>query len=92
MSTNETKPTDDQKTINEERLRLTKLVHEKREELAAKYRVLINHTSNAGQMLTSSMVYAYSKGINDVIKLLTQEIDTAALNTKQTEVKHEKST
>ena len=38
--------------------------------MAADYKILIKHT---GGMLSSSMAFAYSKGLNDALKLIMKE-------------------
>lgn len=62
------KETKDAATVEKERLLVLLLSNSAR--MAAEYRNLIKST---GGLLTSSMVYAYSKGLNDALKLLTQD-------------------
>lgn len=47
------------------------LLLKNRDSMTADYRNTIKHT---GGLLTSSMAYAYSKGINDAMKLIQKEI------------------
>ena len=54
-----------------EALRLATLLHKATPDLIAEYRVLIRHT---GGFLSSSMSYAYAKGLSDALKLITKEI------------------
>lgn len=56
--------------VKKERARLAKFLFDKSLHMSADYRNTIRHT---GGLVTSSMVYAYSKGLNDAIKLLLKE-------------------
>ncbi len=53
-----------------ERMRLSKLLFDKSLYMTAEYKTLIKHT---GGLVSSSMGYAYSKGLNDALKLLLKE-------------------
>jgi hypothetical protein len=53
-----------------EKLRLTTLLLKNQASMAADYKNTIKHT---GGLLTQSMVYAYSKALNDAFKLLTRK-------------------
>lgn len=53
-----------------EKQRLVTLILTKAINMTNDYKSTIKHT---GGLLTSSMTYAYSKGINDIVKLLTKE-------------------
>lgn len=53
-----------------EKTRLAELMFKEAPYLSAKYRALIQHK---GSLLSESMTYAYSKGINDAIKLILKE-------------------
>lgn len=57
-------------TLQKERTRLAELIFKKSDKMVAEYRALIQHT---GGLLTSSMVYAYQKGIQDTIKTILKE-------------------
>jgi len=54
----------------EERQRLLKKIFDKKEIMSAEYKVLIAHT---GSLVASSMTVAYSRAINDIIKLIFEE-------------------
>lgn len=56
--------------IKKERTRLWRMILESRDSMTAEYKALIRHT---GGLVTNSMTYAYSKGINDVMKLILKE-------------------
>jgi nitrate reductase NapAB chaperone NapD len=58
------------KAISKERERLILKLVSNSAHMAADYKNTIKHT---GGLLTASMVYAYSKGLNDALKLLTKE-------------------
>lgn len=69
--TNEAKlPKEDKDPVKIERERMLVLILSNSARMAAEYRTLIKST---GGLLTTSMVYAYSKGINDTLKLLAQD-------------------
>lgn len=53
-----------------ERLRLAKKLFDDSQFMAQQYKALIQHT---GGLVTSSMVYAYGRGLQDAIKLILQE-------------------
>ena len=55
-----------------ERQRLILKLVKNQAPMAADYRNLIKKN---GSLLTQSMVYAYSKGLNDALKLITKESD-----------------
>lgn len=57
--------------IKTEALRLVTVLHEQIPTMVSEYKILIKH---AGGMLSSSMSYAYAKGLSDALKLLTKEI------------------
>lgn len=52
---------------NQEHIRIMTLLVSNRAEMAAKYRALIKQN---GSLLTESMTYAYSKGLEDAFKLI----------------------
>lgn len=52
-----------------EQIRLVTELLKNRDSMVAEYRALIKHS---GGLLTNSMVFAYSKGINDTIKLASK--------------------
>lgn len=56
--------------VKQEKERLLVLVLKNRAKMVSDYKNTIRHT---GGLLTTSMTYAYSKGINDILKLLTKE-------------------
>lgn len=56
--------------LEQERSRIAELLFTKAIHMTAEYRALIKHT---GGLLTSSMVYAYNKGLQDSIKLILKE-------------------
>lgn len=56
-------------SIRDERSRILALLLKEQLPMVAKYKVLIKHT---GGMLETSMGYAYSKGLNDVFKLIAK--------------------
>lgn len=62
-------PKEDKDVAKTEKERLLVLLLKNSAQMTAEYRILIKNT---GGLLTNSMVYAYSKGINDAIKLLTR--------------------
>lgn len=53
-----------------EKQRIVTLIITRMQQMTSDYNSVIKHT---GGLLTSSMTYAYSKGINDIIKLITKE-------------------
>jgi ribonucleotide monophosphatase NagD (HAD superfamily) len=53
-----------------ERQRLTVLLLSNAARMSSDYKNTIKHT---GGLLTSSMVFAYSKALNDAIKLITKD-------------------
>lgn len=63
-------PKEKKDTAKSEKERLLIVLLSNSGRLAAEYRTLIAHT---GGLLTSSMVFAYTKGLNDALKLLTQD-------------------
>lgn len=71
--------TKSQKLVNEvetanlkrEFQKLAQKLNEKSPGMISDYRSVIKHT---GGLLTSSMGYAYAKGLNDAIKLILKEI------------------
>lgn len=67
MITQELPKQDDPIKAEKERILMLLLSNSAR--MTSEYRMLIKKT---GGLLTTSMVYAYSKALNDVIKLLTQ--------------------
>lgn len=58
-----------QNEIRDERTRVLTQVLRRQNHMVAEYRLLIKST---GGLLTNSMVYAYSKGINDTFKLIAK--------------------
>lgn len=68
--TETTAPEVTQDLAKAERQRLIKLVFDNSTEMTTKYKTNIHHT---GSLLSASMTYAYSKALNDVIKLLMKE-------------------
>jgi hypothetical protein len=54
----------------QEKQRILTLLLTKKDSMTADYRNIIKFT---GGLLSQSMVYAYSKALNDVIKLLAKE-------------------
>lgn len=58
-------------TNKKEVLRLVEVLFNKKDKLTADYKNTIRQN---GSLLTASMVYAYAKGLNDAIKILTKEI------------------
>jgi len=56
--------------VKAEKNRLTTLLLKERNSQVSDYKNTIKHT---GGLLTQSMTYAYSKGLNDALKLLTKE-------------------
>ncbi len=74
MSQDEVKvPNSEVKEVDQaeaERLRLATKLFKEMDFMSQQYKALIQHT---GGLVTSSMVYAYSKGIQDVIKLILKE-------------------
>lgn len=58
--------------IGDEQLRLAAKLYNDAQFMTQQYKALIQHT---GGLVTSSMVYAYSKGIQDAIKLILKEND-----------------
>ncbi len=71
-------PTDAEKEL----LRLQVKFLKSRASMASDYKNTIRQTQKTGDLLTQSMVFAYSRGLNDAFKLLTKD------NTKE---KNEKS-
>lgn len=59
--------------IQIERTRLAELLFNKAPFMTAEYKILINHT---GSLLSASMTYAYSKGLQDALKLILKENNT----------------
>lgn len=71
MSQVEPKPEVKEHTDAEkEKQRLLILLHKEAPAMVADYKSMIRHT---GGLLTTSMTYAYSKGLNDALKLLTKD-------------------
>ncbi len=58
--------------VNAERVRVSTLLLKEQQGMVEEYRALIKHT---GGILTNSMVYAYSKGLNDVFKLIQRKLN-----------------
>lgn len=56
-----------------ERQRLLQLIFSEKDDMLLEYTTLIKHT---GSLVTNSMGYAYSKAINDIIKLISKEGQT----------------
>lgn len=71
MSDNEvTLPKEQQSPEALEKQRLVSLIFSKQEEMTIEYKSLVRHT---GALTSTSMVYAYNKAFNDIIKLLLKE-------------------
>lgn len=56
--------------VNKEKERIMILLMANSARMAAEYKTVIKHTDG---LLTQSMVYAYSKGLNDALKLITKD-------------------
>jgi hypothetical protein len=56
--------------LAEERTRLAGEIFKKTPYMAAEFKVLIKHTSG---LLQQSMVHAYTKALNDAVKLILKE-------------------
>ncbi len=54
----------------EEQMRLTQELFKAIPSMAADYKILVRHT---GGLLSASMAVAYSKGLNDALKLILKE-------------------
>ncbi len=81
MNQNETKlPKPETDPIETERVRLAQLLFDAAPFLAAEYKSLIKHT---GGLLTNSMVYAYSKGLQDAIKTILKENNKETNNVQE---------
>lgn len=59
-----------EKTPQQVRAELAGLLFQKSTGMAAEYKQLIRHT---GGLMSQSMVVAYTRGINDVIKLILKQ-------------------
>ncbi len=71
--------------VSKERMRLVVKLASKGAGMAADYKNTIKHT---GGLLTQSMTYAYSKGFQDALKLLTaKEDEDVQVVTAQTEAR-----
>lgn len=69
-------PKEETKTVDPaaaERQRLLQVIFNKKDDMILEYKTLIKHT---GSLVTGSMGYAYSKAINDIIKLISKENQT----------------
>lgn len=53
-----------------EKQRLVVLILKKKDQMTAEYKALVRHT---GGLTTASMIVAYDRAINDIIKLLLKE-------------------
>lgn len=66
----QTKAPEEKDLVKAEKERLLILLMSNSARMAAEYKQLVKPT---GGLLTNSMVYAYSKGLNDALKLLTKD-------------------
>lgn len=73
MTEVETQVSDVDKAVKAERERILVLILANSAKMASDYKNTIRHT---GGLLTQSMVYAYSKCFNDVVKLITKTKET----------------
>lgn len=67
--TEEATKTDVEKAVTKERERILTQILKSSQDMALDYKNTIKH---AGSLLTGSMTFAYSKGINDVLKLIAK--------------------
>ena len=70
MEVNLTEKTTVEDAAKKEKERIMVLILKNSQDMTIKYRNLIK---SKGGLLTESMTYAYSKGINDILKLITKE-------------------
>jgi hypothetical protein len=59
------------KIKKEEKDKIVTYLITRSEDMVSDYRNTIKHS---GGLLTQSMTFAYSKGVNDIIKLITKEV------------------